>query len=120
MKYFVFSFLCVLCIASCYYDNEEELYPNVTCDTTNMSYSKDIVPILVNNNCISCHGETAYQGNVSLATHLEVVKYVTNKSLVGSITHATGYKSMPLGAPKMNACSIYKIEAWITQGSQNN
>jgi hypothetical protein len=109
-------------VASCYYDNEEELYPvgSTTCVTTTMSFKNDVVKVLNDNGCISCHGAVQYQGNVSLVGYSEVLKYVKDSSLVGSIKHRPQFKAMPQNGPKIGDCSISKIEAWIAQGSADN
>lgn len=106
--------------ASCYYDNEEELYPNVVCATDSMSYSIDVVPIFTNNSCFNCHTAQTNFGNVDLSTYAEVIKYVNNGSLVGSIEHSSSFSAMPQGASKMNNCNISKVKAWISQGAKNN
>ncbi len=108
--------------AGCYYDNEEELYPtgSSTCVTTSMSFANDINKVFNDNGCISCHSAAANLGNVNLSTHSEVLKYVNDGSLIGSIKHTSGFSAMPQSSPKIGNCSIAKIEAWITQGSLNN
>src|SRR5450759_293871 len=59
---------------SCYYDNEEALYPvlNNLCDTTNVTYSGTIFPIL-NNSCLGCHSVPATGGSILLSTYAEIV-----------------------------------------------
>jgi hypothetical protein len=118
-----FSFLLVLItvimVSSCYYDTEENLYPNQNCSTENVSFSKDIQPI-INSSCISCHSTAANLGNVALEGHSAVLKYANDGSLVGSVKHLSGYSAMPQGASKLNACNISKIESWVQAGSPNN
>lgn len=104
---------------SCYYDVEEELYPNTECVTTNVSYAQDVVPILTSS-CYSCHSAAANLGNVTLEGHANTVKYANNGSLVGSIQHLSGFESMPQGASKLDACKIAKIDAWVKAGSLDN
>ena len=46
---FFLSILFSVSLSSCYYDTEEELYPDSgssTCDTISVSYATDIVPIV--------------------------------------------------------------------------
>lgn len=53
-RLFAFVIL-ILIFKSCSWDNEETLYPGPEeCDTTNVSYTTDIVPIL-SGYCYSCH-----------------------------------------------------------------
>lgn len=111
MVTFVFS--------ACYYDVEEELYPSGTCDTVNMSFSQDIMPIF-NQNCNICHATGVEQGDVILDSHNAVLPYVTNGKLMGSISHNSGFVAMPQGQPQLSACTIEKIAAWIADGALNN
>ena len=50
------SLLIVISLSACYYDNEEELYPNLDCTTKTISFSSDISPI-INTKCATtgCH-----------------------------------------------------------------
>lgn len=117
-------FIIVLLVTSvvftgCYYDSEEDLYPAEVCVTTNISYSKDIVPIITNS-CISCHSALANLGGVNMEGHSEVLKYALDGSFLGSVKHLSEYSAMPQSAQKLNDCSISKIESWINAGSLNN
>ncbi len=115
----VFSLLLCFTTLGCYYDSEEDLYPNVTCDTTNVKYSVDVKAI-INNNCIGCHSAAANQGGIQLENHADVLKYATNGKLIGSIKHTSSYVAMPIGASKLSDCNIAKMEAWVNAGSLNN
>jgi mono/diheme cytochrome c family protein len=107
--------------ASCYYDNEEDLYPAAsTCTVgTNISYKNVILPIL-NNNCQSCHSAASKQGGIDLEGYTQVKKYVANGGLVGSIRHLSGYSKMPQNAAKLSTCNLDKIDKWISEGALNN
>ena len=107
-------------LASCYYDNEEELYPVTQCNVDSMSYVNDVIPILDNAACFACHSEQANFGNVNLSSYDQVKKYVDDGSLIGSIKHDSGFSAMPQNANKMSPCNINKVQAWITQGAKNN
>jgi hypothetical protein len=111
----VFSFFFV----SCYYDNEEALYPSVNsgCDTTNVTYSGTIVPIL-NNSCLTCHSTPATGGSILLTTYAEVVASAPRIS--GSIKQLSGYSAMPKGGGKINSCSITQWDIWVRKGMLNN
>ena len=50
--------LLALLIGSCYYDVEEELYPSLECDTADITYTADVLPI-IEGNCFSCHNQAA-------------------------------------------------------------
>jgi len=106
-----------LMITSCYYDNEEELYPE--CNTEGMSHSSDITPI-IKNNCYTCHDQASNQGGVTLEGYSNLKVYVDNGKLLGAIKHEPGFSEMPQGLPQLKQCEIDKIEAWIDQGALDN
>ena len=115
-------FLCLAVsffISSCYYDNEEDLYPENTCKTEAMSYSNDVLPIL-EDNCYSCHDQASSQGGVTLEGYTNLKVYVDNGKLLGAIKHEPGFPAMPQGAPQLGECQIAKIEAWVDQGASDN
>ncbi len=109
--------------SSCTKQNEETLKAQsgggVTCDTTGMKYSADIVPIL-QANCYRCHGNGNINGGVTLDSYTGVVTQANNGNLVGAITHAPGYTPMPFDGGKLSDCDIAKIKAWINLGTPNN
>ena len=107
----------IVLVSSCTSDNESDFYNNI-CDTTNVSYSETVLPIL-NNQCISCH-QSSNSNGVSLATYDDVKAAAEDGSLSGSINHRPGYSPMPQNQPKLSDCSIKKIDKWINEGSPNN
>ena len=109
---------------SCSKSNEEELRndPGTNsngCTTSNMKFSADIAPIL-QANCNSCHNATGPLGGVITENYAGAKIIADNGTLVGTITHASGFSPMPKGKPKLADCDINKIKAWIAQGTQNN
>ena len=92
-----------------------------SCDTANMKYMEDIVPIL-QNNCYSCHGSSSNSGSggIVLEGYSNLLKWTTNGYLAGEVTHASGYIGMPYGEPKLPSCTINQILSWINNGAQNN
>lgn len=90
-----------------------------TCDTTNMSFSINILPIM-QLYCNGCHSGTSPSGNISLTTHAAVLTQVNNGKLLGSIKHLSGYSAMPKGSSQLSACLVNKITAWVNAGSPNN
>lgn len=104
---------------SCYYDNEEALYPNLnsSCDTTNVTYSGTIEPIL-NNNCYSCHSDAnaASGGNVRLQSAANVI---SNSSKIAVAIKRTGSFPMP-PAGRLNSCAVSQFDIWVNKGTPNN
>ena len=107
----------IVLLQSCYYDVEEELYPATSCETDNMSYQNDILPLLTSNGCIGCHGDLA---TLDLNGYNDIKIYVDNGSLLGSIKHESSFRAMPDNQPKLDQCTIAKIESWILNGAPNN
>jgi hypothetical protein len=107
-------------LSSCYYDVAEELYPEKPdCDTTSVTFSNDIMPI-INSNCTSCHSGQAAAGNIKLENYNDISAAANNGSLLGVIRHEQGWSPMPKGGGKLNDCDIAKIETWVDQGTPNN
>lgn len=109
----------VVLMTSCYYDVEEELYPNIDCQTVDMSYSNDIVPILTSA-CYGCHDSQNNFGNVTVDSYQGLSDYVANGQLLGAIKHEAGFSPMPKNASKLLDCEIEKIEQWIIDGALDN
>jgi hypothetical protein len=107
--------------SSCYRDVEEELYGGGGgCDTSNVTYSNTVMPLLQSFGCISCHRGGAPSGNIALDGYNAVLTVAQNGKLYGAINHSPGFSPMPQGGNKMNACQLAKIRAWIDAGAANN
>lgn len=111
----------VVLISSCYYDNEEELYPSssVNCDTTNATYSLVMEPVL-SSKCYVCHSTTVANGGVVLDSYATLKSYADNGKLLGVINHTPGFSPMPKNQAKLSSCDIAKITSWVNQGAINN
>lgn len=109
--------------SSCFYDNEEDLYPVqpglVDCDTTEVSY-QDFVAPLMEQYCTGCHGGNFPSANLSLETHAEVINSQEDNSLFGSMAHLEGFSKMPKGGNRLPDCDLDKLQAWIEEGAPNN
>ncbi len=121
-RFFPVLFLFAIIIGSCYYDKEEYLYPVIsnTCDTSNVTFSGSIIPLL-QNNCLSCHSNNyaaSQGGNVRLQDYTDVT---ANKAKVWtSINRVPGVTPMPKGGAKLKECFIHQVELWINQGAPYN
>ena len=105
---------------SCYYDNEEALYPSLgTCDTSNVTYSVTIAAIMAAN-CNSCHGSTLSNGNVITENYQGLKIIADNGKLHGVVNHLSGYQPMPKDRPQLSDCDLAKIDIWINSGALNN
>ena len=98
----------------------EELYPQpAACDTLNITYSNDVLPI-INTKCTGCHSGTAPAGNINLETYDDIVAAANNGSLMGTIRHESNWSPMPKNVAKLDNCTITKLEIWIADGTPNN
>lgn len=107
---------------SCYYDNEEALYPSVnsSCDTANVTFSGKIVPLLANN-CLSCHSNAiaaSAGNNVRLENYADVKSRTT--AIAGSLKHSGTYSPMPKNGGKLNSCLISQFDIWLRNGAPDN
>lgn len=111
----------VALLGSCYYDHEGILYPetaNCTAVATPL-FAADVMPIL-DGRCNNCHAGSFASANIRLDNYQDVVTYVNDGSLMGSIRHAGSFSPMPKNSSKLSACEIDKIQNWINAGSLNN
>jgi hypothetical protein len=109
-------------LSGCYYDKEELVYPTGLgpCDTTAVTYTNTVVPIL-RTSCYICHEGNAAAGNgIKLDNYASVMLQVNNGKLLGAIEQRTGFSPMPKGGAKMQECDIAKIRTWIKSGAPNN
>ncbi len=90
------------------------------CDTADVSYANVVQPILVERKCISCHDDDTPAAGLSFHTYDLLVVVAENGTLLGSIAHDPGFAKMPPNAPKIPACEIAQISAWIDAGTPDN
>ena len=88
-------FLLISMLASCYYDSEEFLYPQLStsCDTTQVTYSGSIKPLL-NMYCLTCHSQTsapALGANINLEDFNGLKYEADHGFLMGGLMQKTGY-----------------------------
>ena len=102
---------------SCYYDNVEELYPNLSlnCDTVNVSFTPDISEI-VYQSCATTNCHVPGTGRVLLTNYSEIKKTIDNGLFV---QRAIIEGDMPPQGP-LSQCNKIKITAWINEGALNN
>lgn len=121
------SILVILAISlfflkSCYYDNEEFLYPSfgAVCDTVNVTFNGTITAIL-SNSCLSCHSNSTAAGsgnNIRLENYADV--QIRAAAVAGSIKHQVPYSPMPKNGGKIKACSITQFDIWVRKGMPDN
>ena len=111
--------LLTIALSGCYYDKENELYPNVACgDTTNITYSRSIAPIMTAN-CNVCHGAAIASGGVITDNYNDLSAVAQSGMLWGAVSWQGN--PMPKGATDtISICDRTKIKKWIDAGAPNN
>jgi hypothetical protein len=96
--------------------NEEDLYPNGPCDTTNVTYTASIKPIL-SANCYICHSTDIATAGIILDDSLQVANIARSGLLFNVVNHTAGYPQMPKDQPQLSSCNILKIRIWTDKGA---
>ncbi|MCB0806298.1 MAG: hypothetical protein KDC05_10905 [Bacteroidales bacterium] len=94
------------------------------CDSTNVSFSQEVFPI-IQNSCLGCHSGANPNGGISLTNYQQIKNQASispgsSGSLLGAITWATGNSNMPQNGNKLSDCDIGIIRNWIEEGMPNN
>jgi hypothetical protein len=112
-------------ITSCTSVSKEELIPP-GCDTVNMSYANDVVPIL-QAHCYTCHSAVNPASGFALEGYNNLHPFTIDTTgsrvctLVGKISHDPGYTPfMPFNQPKLDTCLINQIVDWVNRGALDN
>lgn len=92
---------------------------NKHCDTTNVTFSMDIQPI-INRSCVGCHRSGSLGGGVALDSYNAISSEALSLRLLNVVNHSPGFKAMPLGGEQLPTCEIDKIRAWTRDGAPNN
>lgn len=104
-------------LSSCYYDNEEELYPfgNSNCDTLSVITYSNSIQAIANTNCAisGCHTGVNPTGGIKLETYQQL-KSIADNGKLGSRTLVE--KDMPPSGPLSN-CDLEAIQVWINTGA---
>jgi len=108
--------LLTLSLSACYYDTEEEIYPNSfggNKDTANITYSGSIAPMLASN-CNNCHKAGGISPDLTAYTNV-----FANKARIKARAIDGNPTPMPTGG-LMSLTNRNKLSAWIAAGAPNN
>ena len=114
------SFMLLLFISSCYYDKEDKLYDQYyaskNCDTTTVTYSHTIQPIIAakcaNSGCHTAGGS----GNGNFDSYTGTKSKVDNGSF---LNRTVVLMNMPISGP-LTTCELAQVSKWIQMGAPNN
>jgi hypothetical protein len=113
-RIFIMASLAGLC--SCYYDNEEMLYPNESsCYNAEVSFDIHIKP-LIESKCATAGCHVAGTGRVVLDTYPAIKNIADNGQLKDRVLTR---KDMPPAGP-LSVCDQETLRAWLDNGSVNN
>lgn len=121
MKKILVPLLLFTGLCSCYNDNEEDLYPAGACNTTAVTYSQTIKPIIQSNCAISgCHDAATASLGYNLEGYDGLKAAITAGRLLGAINHQSGYSAMPKNMQQLSQCYRDQITKWVNDGAINN
>lgn len=105
---------CIALFCSCSNESTNDLVNPIP---NNISYLKDVKPI-VDANCIPCHNNPPVNGApMSLLTKLQIQDAIVNRGLIDRISRDQGAPGMmPNGGTRLPQNSIDIIKKWQTDG----
>jgi hypothetical protein len=115
----------VFTLSSCYNYKYDQLFPDSVCDTSNITYTIDIEPIIAANCAISggCHDAagalisghdyTSYAGLKAVASYSFIITDI-------NWMPTAGHNDMPKNGAKLSDCDIDKITRWVNEGAPDN
>ncbi|MBK8497362.1 MAG: hypothetical protein IPL52_00760 [Flavobacteriales bacterium] len=92
---------------------------NAACDTTNVTYSGTIRP-LVQLRCQGCHSGATPQGGLNFSAWGPLNMVAMDGRLSGAIQHQPTFTAMPPSGPQLSDCRIAQFLDWVEQGAPNN
>lgn len=114
---FLLALAALLLLPGCYYDNEEELYPDTFCDTSAVTWSGTIEPMVQGNCAIpGCHVPGAQ--SPALTSYSAVKAIADEGKLLGVVVAGSPYFMPPSG--KLPACDQNKVQTWLDAGAPQN
>ena len=117
---FLSAFLVFLC-SSCLYDKSGSPPPAScsTSPTSQVSFSRDIFPI-IQTNCLQCHDAKNHYGGIVIENYTQIAESGRSGELYNTIQISSNGKAyMPKGGRLLD-CEIALIQAWIKQGALKN
>ncbi len=122
MKRITGVLLVMLVLSACYNRNATDLYPSSgTCDTSIVTYSGTILPIMNQHCAVSgCHTGQGSANNLNYAHYADLAVVASNGQLIPAIEHGNTPSPMPKNLPMLDACTINKIVRWVHEGYPNN
>lgn len=101
--------------------HETQCIDNGPCDTTGITYTNFVRPLMVND-CVGCHSarDADFNRHVDLTTYDGVAAVALDGRLVGCVSQTDYYVHMPEYGQKIDACELAKLNAWVNRGAPND
>ncbi|MBK7382847.1 MAG: hypothetical protein IPI81_05855 [Flavobacteriales bacterium] len=107
----------LLLAPGCYYDNEQALYPDSFCDTTMVTWSLAVQPIIQGECAIpDCHVPGIQAPDLSSYTGVKTA--ADNGSMRGVVVNGDPIIMPPTG--RLPKCRQETIRAWLDAGAPDN
>jgi hypothetical protein len=111
----------IVSLSSCYYDNEEELYPFDNCNLPQeISYAADVEPIISSSCAVSgCHVQGG-EGNGVFDSYQAVAAKIDNgNGVFSNRVFEVGDMAGP-SYGNLADCEVETLRKWVEQGAPNN
>lgn len=105
----VFGFVFILSAVAC---------TTAKSTSTELTYTRDIKPIVDMHCANSCHNAEKPAGKIDLTTYANVKQQSLEGKLLLAIQQVDGAKPMPRKAPKLEDDAINKIITWANSGAK--
>jgi len=117
-KKFIYVAIIMMCF-SCSYNSEDDLIDSTPIPEL-VTYENDVKTI-IDNNCISCHGNPPTNGAPNpLTTFIEVKDAIQNNGLINRISTNDLGLVMPFGGPRLPQNLIDIVIQWEANGLLEN
>ena len=110
-------FVVVVFAVGCTYDNLQSLGTPEDCETFDVRYGLDILP-LVSDHCQGCHSGGAPSAGIGFDAHADIAMFA--EIMLDRMDRNPGDPLLMPQSGKLDSCSIAKFSAWIDAGKPNN
>ncbi len=86
------------------------------CNSDNMKFSADIMPI-IEDNCVGCHSGPKPKNGYDFSDAKKFREIALTGDVYKAITHSEGVTPMPFDGDKLSDCDIQKIKSWVDAGA---
>jgi hypothetical protein len=103
--------------AGCTYDDLESLGTPFDCDTIDVGYGADILP-LVADHCQGCHSGGSPAAGIGFEEYADIAGHA--ETMLDRMDRSPDDPLLMPQSGKLDSCSIVRFSAWIDAGKPNN